>query len=423
MQSFKFLHAADIHLDSPLRGLERYEGAPIDEIRGSIRLAFDNLIDLAIEENVVFVLIAGDLYDGDWKDYNTALYFNKCMAKLNNAGIKVFLIRGNHDAANKMTKHLRLPKNVRLFSTKNPERIVLEDLGACLFGQSYATHSVHQNLSENYPIGDSQYFNIGMLHTSLDGREGHDNYAPCTVDDLRSKGYQYWALGHIHKREIVSKDPWIVFSGNIQGRHIGERGTKGCTLVTVEHGEIVNVKHHIVDVMRWSLLEVDISNCNSLDDVFELIRGKLMQELDLNDGKLLAVRLVLKGTSDVHSRLHENHLQQIHEYRALATEISQDKIWLEKIYFNTKPSSSIEAIFERKDALSELLHSIYDLEFHKTDLTELINELTELNKKLPREIKEGHEALNLDNPNIITKSLNEIKEFLIQRLLSVEIDK
>ena len=420
---FKFLHTADIHLDSPLRGLERYEGAPIDEIRGSIRQAFDHLIDLAIEEQVAFVLIAGDLYDGDWKDYNTALYFNKCMSKLNNHGIKVFLIRGNHDAASLMTKHLRLPENVTLFSTKKPQQIVLEDLNVCIHGQSYANRSVQENLSENYPEGDSEFFNIGMLHTSLDGREGHDHYAPCSVDDLQSKGYQYWALGHIHKREIVSKDPWIVFSGNIQGRHIGEQGSKGCTLVTVEHGEIATVKHHALDVMRWKLLEVDISNGHSLESVYELLREKLIEELNFNHGMLLAVRLIFIGISPIHSTFSENKEQLINELRATVTEISHEKIWLEKIVFRTKSPTPIEAIFERNDALSELLHSIDNVEFNEIEHTKLYHELDDLYKKLPKEIIERDDFLRLKHEPSDRNTIEEVKNLLVQRLLNIEIEK
>ncbi|MCY4298141.1 MAG: DNA repair exonuclease [Flavobacteriaceae bacterium] len=420
---FKFLHTADIHLDSPLRGLERYEGAPVDEIRGSIRQAFDHLIDLAIEEQVAFVLIAGDLYDGDWKDYNTALYFNKCMSKLNNHGIKVFLIRGNHDAASLMTKHLRLPENVTLFSTKKPQQIVLEDLNVCIHGQSYANRSVQENLSVNYPLGNSKFFNIGVLHTSLDGREGHDHYAPCSVDDLQSKGYQYWALGHIHKREIVSKDPWIVFSGNIQGRHIGEQGSKGCTLVTVEHGEIATVKHHALDVMRWKLLEVDISNGHSLESVYELLREKLIEELNFNHGMLLAVRLIFIGISPIHSTFSENKEQLINELRATVTEISHEKIWLEKIVFRTKSPTPIEAIFERNDALSELLHSIDNVEFNEIEHTKLYHELDDLYKKLPKEIIERDDFLRLKHEPSDRNTIEEVKNLLVQRLLNIEIEK
>lgn len=285
----KFIHAADIHLDSALHGLERYEGAPVDEIRSATRRAFDNLIELAIEEEVAFILLAGDLYDGDWKDYNTGLYFMQHMARLCDAGIRVFIVAGNHDAASQITKHLRLPDNVTLFSTKHPETVVLEDLNVAIIGQGFATRAVTDDLSQAYPQGDPQLFNIGLLHTCLDGKPGHEPYAPCSVDGLRSKGYQYWALGHIHKREEVSQDPWIVFPGNIQGRHIREVGPKGCTLVRVESGEIASVEHRDLDVMRWARCEIDVSASETMDELFEQVSEGLQSELmKREDGQSLS---------------------------------------------------------------------------------------------------------------------------------------
>jgi DNA repair exonuclease SbcCD nuclease subunit len=185
----KFLHAADVHLDSPLRGLERYPGAPVEEIRAATRRAFENLVALAVEEEVGFVLLAGDLYDGDWKDYNTGLFFAAQMARLEEAGIRAFLIAGNHDAASQITRVLRPPANVKVFSTKRPETEILEDLGVAIHGQGFAQISVSEDLSAGYPRAVPHLFNIGMLHTSLDGRPGHASYAPCTVDGLRSRGY------------------------------------------------------------------------------------------------------------------------------------------------------------------------------------------------------------------------------------------
>ena len=104
---------------------------------------------------------------------------------------------------------------------------MLEDLGLAVHGQGFAKREVTEDLSSAYPQADPHLFNIGLLHTCLDGKPGHEPYAPCTVDGLRSKGYQYWALGHVHNREVVSQDPWIVFPGNIQGRHARETGSQG----------------------------------------------------------------------------------------------------------------------------------------------------------------------------------------------------
>ena len=223
----KFIHAADIHLDSPLRGLERYEGAPVDEIRQATRRALENLVSLAVESEVDFVLLVGDLYDGDWRDHNTGLFFAKQMSEFRKAGIKVFLIAGNHDAQNVMTKSLRLPDNVHQLNTSKPETVRLEELGVAIHGQGFRTKAVTKNLAMDYPAAIPHVFNIGLLHTSVTGREGHDNYAPCTPTNLVDLNYDYWALGHVHTRECLSEDPPIHFPGNVQGRHIREAGPKG----------------------------------------------------------------------------------------------------------------------------------------------------------------------------------------------------
>lgn len=416
----KFIHAADIHLDSALHGLERYEGAPVEEIRRATRRAFDNLIELAIDEEVAFVLLAGDLYDGDWKDYNTGLYFVERMGRLREAGIRVFIVAGNHDAASQITKHLRLPDNVTLFSTRKPERVVLDDLGVSICGQGFATRAVTDDISQGYPQGDPQLLNIGLLHTCLDGKPGHEPYAPCTVDGLRSKGYQYWALGHVHNREEVSQEPWIVFPGNIQGRHIRELGPKGCTLVTVESGDIVEVEHRDLDVMRWSLCELDVSASETVDDIYEQVREGLQSALDAAEGRPVAVRLILQGACSAHSTLHADRERWIQEYRALATGQGGAGIWLEKVSIKTTPSISIDEALDRDDALSGLLRAIRDVELDASAFDELADEVSSLRQKLPSELLGGDDPYDPTNPEVLKETLEDIKELLVNRLLSTE---
>ncbi len=417
---FTFIHAADIHLDSALHGLERYEGAPVEEIRSATRRAFDNLIELAIDEHVAFVLLVGDLYDGDWKDYNTGLYFVERMGRLRDASIRVFIVAGNHDAASQITKHLRLPDNVTLFSTRKPERVVLDDLGVSICGQGFATRAVTDDISQGYPQGDPQLLNIGLLHTCLDGKPGHEPYAPCTVDGLHSKGYQYWALGHVHKREEVSQDPWIVFPGNIQGRHIREIGPKGCTLVTVDGGEIAAVEHRDLDVMRWSICELDVSATETVDDIYEQVREGLQLALDAAEGRPVAVRLVLYGACSAHLKLHADRERWIQEYRALATGLGGAGIWLEKISIKTKPAISTDEVLERDDALSGLLRAIHDMELDSSALDELADEMSVLRQKLPAELLAGDDPFDPTNPEFLKETLEDIKDLLVNRLLSTE---
>jgi len=412
---FKFLHTADIHLDSPLKGLEMHEDAPVEEIRGATRRAFDNLIDLVIEEEVVFVLIAGDLYDGDWKDYNTALFFARQMGKLAKVGIKVFIVSGNHDAASHITKAMPLPVNVTLFSPKKLQSVALDDLGVIIHGRSYSTKAVTENLASQYPQHDSDYFNIGLLHTSLTGREGHENYAPCSLDDLKSKGYAYWALGHVHRREIVSEDPWIIFPGNIQGRHIKEVGSKGATLVTVEDGRIIEVEELELDVLRWALCEVDLSECETTDSVYDAVRQAFEQELDLADGRTLALRLVLTGKCPIHAQLLDRTAQWTEEFRGIAVNLGD--VWLERVKFQTSRKVSLEEIIGEDTPIAGLIQSIQKMELVGDSLAELVPELAILKAKLPPEIHSGDDPFLDTSPDKIAELRTEVQEMLISKLL------
>jgi DNA repair exonuclease SbcCD nuclease subunit len=189
----RFIHVADAHIDSPLKGLEAHEGAPVDVLRGATRRAFENLIQLAIDENIDFLIIAGDLYDGDWKDYSTGLFFRGQMARLRDKGIRVYLIAGNHDAASVISRKLSLPENVHVFSTRTAESMDVAGHPVVIHGRGFPNRAVPENLVMDYPAAVPNKFNIGLLHTSLTGRPGHDIYAPCSEIDLRQKGYGYWA--------------------------------------------------------------------------------------------------------------------------------------------------------------------------------------------------------------------------------------
>lgn len=331
---FTFLHAADIHLDSPLRNLAVREGAPVETIRGAARRAFDNLIELAVTAEVDFLLLAGDLYDGSWKDYNTGLYFIDRMQRLRKAGIRVFLVSGNHDAASRITRALRLPENVVHFSSRAPETVEIGPLEVAVHGQSYPRRAVSENLALAYPAPVPDRFNIGLLHTALSGRPGHEPYAPCTRDDLIHKGYDYWALGHVHQREEICRDPWILFPGNLQGRHIRETGAKGANLVRVEDGRVSGVDFKELDEVRWNFLRLNCRDIHSEGELLENVAASLQQEADAAEGRPLMLRLELHGASPFHGELVRDARYWEHALDGLAIDVGE--IWFEKILFHTR---------------------------------------------------------------------------------------
>jgi DNA repair exonuclease SbcCD nuclease subunit len=358
-----FIHAADLHLDSPLRGLQQYEGAPSERIRTAARSALVRLVDLAIERRVHFVVLAGDIYDGDWPDYSTGQFFGKQMGRLNHAGIPVFMISGNHDAQSKITRTLVLPNNVTRFDPHQAHSVRLDSLGVAIHGQSFATPAVTQNLSLNYPAAVPGYFNLGILHTCATGRDGHLNYAPCTVEDLCRHDYDYWALGHIHQREILRERPFIAFSGNIQGRHIGETGPKGCLLVTVDEQRRCEAQFEALDVMRWEHIEIDTPCHDSLEQLLEEIDARLHQALQAADDRWIACRISIRGSTELHELLNTDRTAFVEHVRSLANQLGNDACWIEKVRIETAPLDTSETHHEvSEDALSEVQGVLNDLQ-------------------------------------------------------------
>lgn len=417
--NFSFIHAADIHLDSPLRGLEQYEGAPVEQIRGAVRRAFENLVELCINEKIAFLLISGDIYDGDWKDYNTGLFFARQMARLHQHKIRVFIINGNHDAESQMTKQIRLPNNVKQFSTMHPETFLLEDLHVAIHGQGYQTRAVTDDLSKQYPDLVNGYLNIGMLHTSANGRVGHENYAPCNVEDLIAKGYDYWALGHIHKREILHEQPWIIFPGNIQGRHIKETGDKGCTLVRVEDGKIQHIQHISLDVLRFSICEINLTGLVTLEEVFEKIKASLQTEYENRDGKLVVVRIVMTGISTLHSELVMNKEEITNNIRVLAMEIANQDIWIEKVKVHTHPKHSSDEIGQ-DPSIQAVLSYIDELYENDELMDELVESFSKFKTKLPIELVNGDDAFSLENRDGLRKYLMDVDSLITKYLVMKE---
>lgn len=363
---FTFIHAADIHLDSPLRGLSQHEEAPVDEIRAASRRALENLVELAIDQQIAFLIIAGDLYDGDWPDYNTGLFFNQQMRKLKDQNIAVYIITGNHDAESKITKSLKPPENVSVFSTKKPESIQHPNLPITLHGQGFATQSVSENLAIDYPDATPDHFNIGILHTSLAGNPQHDTYAPCSIGNLNAKQYDYWALGHIHQHAILQEDPPIVYSGNPQGRHIKELGERGCYLISIDPSDnspsIHSIQFKPLDVVRWESESVDISSCRSSDEVIAALSATMKSSLSRADDRLLALRINLTGNSPLHDELISNHSHWQAECTNLANEIDDEKIWFEQLKIKTSPTYDPKELAKQDELTSLVIHALDDFD-------------------------------------------------------------
>jgi exonuclease SbcD len=374
----QFLHAADIHLDSPLTGLSSRGSVPEHVVQHCTRRAFANLVDIAIARDVAFVIIAGDLYDADWRDYSTGLFFAHEMRRL---ARPCFIIRGNHDARSVITRSLVAPPNVREFSSRKAETFELPELGMALHGRSFPDRAVPEDLSAGYPDPVRGRLNIGILHTSADDPGEHETYAPCTLSSLIAKGYDYWALGHIHgRRELHPGSPWIVFPGNIQGRHARETGAKGVTLVDVQDGRITSLAHHATDVLRWAALPIQLDCAETISEIAARLRFELTAAHDAAGGLPLIVRIVLQGTTDRHAEMAADFRAIEAECRNAAAAVS-GSLFVECVRLETRPSTRIPAIDGSAAALLEeaFLQALEDPDIQKL----LLDDFKTLNSQMP----------------------------------------
>lgn len=390
----RIIHTADIHLDSPLSGLAARAGRRSSELVGATRRAFTAMVDYAIETRVDLILIAGDLYDGDWKDFSTGLFFVSATAKLRRAGIQVGVIKGNHDAESHMTRALTWPSNVHVFRSDRAETWIPKGLPVAVHGRSFPRRDVTENIATSYPDPVAGHLNIGLLHTAADGKQGHAPYAPCTVGELTAKGYDYWALGHVHSRAVLNEDPWIVFPGNLQGRHATETGAKGFTLLTVQDQHVTAVEHIPIDVVRWTQVRVDLTGCADFAEACSRIRERIAKAVYEADGRTLAMRLVIGGKTSVHREI-AGDIERINaECVGLAEQCGD--VWLEKVVVNTTEFDSELSV--DADALGELLRTVDEVQADPDLMQALRGDLEQSLSRVPQRVKELGGFKEFDDP-------------------------
>lgn len=407
MTSFRFIHAADLHLGSPFQGLALKDAAIAELFIEASRRAFSGLVDQAVERKVDFFIVAGDVYDGDWKDNKIGLFFNREVARLERAGIPVFLLKGNHDAESVITKTITLPKNVSEFPVNKPGSFKLDHLKVALHGQGFAERSAVDNLSLAYPRLEQGWFNIGVLHTSLTGREPHAPYAPCSVEDLRSRGYDYWALGHVHDFEIVAEDPLVVFPGNLQGRSIREQGAKGAVLVTVEDGRITH-ERIITDSARFAELVVVVEPDDNIPAILRRIESALEDVVERMEGRPLALRIRLTGKSRFRNEVMARAEDFRDEVQAACHRSHQD-IWLEKLEVRLEPETNGARV--ATDMLG--LEGLIPMDGFPPELLADANvKIAEITARLPGGIGAGDLALGEDAEALLA----EARDLLLSRV-------
>ncbi|MFQ5766764.1 MAG: exonuclease SbcCD subunit D [Acidobacteriota bacterium] len=359
MRPFSFVHAADLHLDSPFRGVTAASPRLRKALSSSTFRAFDSLIKTTLESEADFLLLAGDIYDSQDRSLTAQLKLLDGLSKLEAAGIPSFIVHGNHDPLDSRMSALEWPARAHFFGSSIKSLTAAGPDGtplATVSGTSFAGREEPRNLAARFTRQATGLFQIGLLHCNTGGHPGHENYAPCTLDDLRVAGMDYWALGHVHTRSILLEDPWVVYPGNTQGRHIREQGARGCYHVRVDGNGQVKPEFVALDAVRWSEIEVSIEGMETLDALERSILDRIETEAASADGRALVCRAAISGRGSLHGELrHHGAADQLLERIRERFNGDEPFIWVQSIGIGSRPQADLDAHLGRQDLLAEVL--------------------------------------------------------------------
>ncbi|MDP9835413.1 DNA repair exonuclease SbcCD nuclease subunit [Neorhizobium huautlense] len=338
---FRFVHTADIHLDSPLRSLALRNAELAELVGGATRQALVSIVDLCLEEKVDALVIAGDLYDGDQTSMKTARFLAGQMERLHQAGIAVYTIRGNHDALSRITQELVLPPSVKIFGGR-AEAIEMEasGLAVAIHGLSFAKPQAPDPLLPKYRPPVAGAINIGIMHTSLAGAPGHDVYAPCSAADLHASGFDYWALGHIHQRAHHTGTRTVIMPGMPQGRDINEAGEKTVSLVTIADDRTVSVEERLTSIAQFERISIDLTGLTEWRDAAAAIETALSGQRGKTASQHLVARLRLLGETPLSFRLRRDIDLMLAEAEQRGQRLGDT--WIEKLELDVRPPGEAE---------------------------------------------------------------------------------
>jgi len=416
---FKFIHTADIHLDSPLKSLALRNPQIADLVGGATRRTFERIIDLCLEEHVDALIIAGDLYDGDLRSMKTAAFLSGQMRRLEEGHIQVFIIQGNHDSESSVTKYLDLPKNVHLFTGHGGVK-ELSDFGVAIHGVSYTQRHAPESLLYKYKKPIEGFINIGILHTSLTGSVSHDVYAPCSLNDLIAHKFDYWALGHIHQRQIYSDSPFVVMPGIPQGRNIGENGPKSVTIVEISDGNI-RIDERFVADSEFQDVRIDITDISQWSSMIAKLQ-KTLREIQPNiQARHLICNITFLGRSPLYWRIRRDadHL------RAEIEDIAQQ---LENVFVDGIINQVLEPLTHSSnntDPVDELRTFMTETSKDQVFYMQAASFLEEAIKKLPPELRneygEDQHKLEQTLQRFLSEGVLEVIASLKEKQNNVEI--
>ncbi len=424
--TLSFVHAADLHLDSPFVGISGIDQELGERLAKATFQAYEAIIELSIDKNVDLLLIAGDVYDSADKSLYAQVTFIEGLRKLETAGIQVFICHGNHDPLDGWSASLKWPANVHIMSGDEIEVVEFKKEGetaAFVVGVSYPTRHIMKNLVKEFLKKEENWpFTIGLLHCSVGNNPEHAPYAPCTLQDLKELGYDYWALGHIHTPSIVCNEaPVVIYPGNPQGRHPGETGARGCYYVEVSYGEtssegVVTTSFIETDSVRWHIKEISIEGLENEGDLIESLQNQLEDIRESSRGRSAICRLVLKGRGALHYTLREEGF--IEELLRLLREdeiCSRQFVWVERIEDETLFPIERELLFKREDFVGVLEKTVESLKTDEKAFDELREALFPLFNS-----RQGRKLIDRIDEEEMNALIQRAENLLLDALLTEE---
>ena len=384
--SFRFVHTADIHLDSPLKSLAMRDPQLAELVGTASRTSLMSIIDLCLDEQVDALLIAGDLYDGDQTSMKTARFLMEQIRRLHEAGIRTFIIRGNHDAESKITNELTFPDSVKVFTAK-AEALDLKhgpsDVPIVVHGLSFRDRHAPDSLVRKYKPMVEGSINIGLMHTSLGGTEGHDIYAPCSIRDLTETGFNYWALGHIHKRSVELGRTTIVMPGIPQGRDINESGPKSVTLVTVKDDRSITLEEKFTSVVEFARVPVKLDGVSEWREALFQTHTALEEKRAQSTTDHFVARIQISGSTPLSWRMRRDGDLLKAEADDMGGRVG--RCWIDKV---ENATTEVRQASSSSDPLVELRGLILDRVLGSPGYQQNLVEMMEsLNKQLPSELR------------------------------------
>jgi len=359
--SLRFVHAADLHLDTPFQGVSAVAPDVAGALSEASLQAWDAVVDLTIAREAALLVIAGDIYDGAERGVRAQVRFLEGLRRLSTAGVRTFIVHGNHDPLDGWSAIREFPPGVTVFGSRAVETVSMTVDGqpVHVHGVSYRTREVRDNLALGFRRAPGVGLNIGVLHTNATGQADHAPYCPCSLADLEVEGMDYWALGHIHKQQFLRQGgPWVAYSGDTQGRSPkpSEMGPKGVLVVEATGSTVDSVTFAPVDVVRFVPCAVDVGDVADVSALHEAVREAVLGLQAEHGDRALLVRVTLEGRGPVAADLRrEGAVAELRDALRDSLAGRSPFVWIESVKNAARRPVDLDAVRRGQDFGAALL--------------------------------------------------------------------